>query len=85
MPKTHKNKVPVPLWTVVATINTPMHSIFKLVAIWVKPITKQVQNYKRDSDYLIQELHQLGEIQSNDELFIADTVAMHPKLTLRKA
>ena len=62
MPKVHKDKIPVPLRLVVATINTPMRAIFKLVAYWFSPITKKVDTLIRDLDHLIKKLHELGEM-----------------------
>ena len=80
MPKVHKNKIPVPLRTVVATLNTPINVIGKLVSLWLKLISKQVSTFIRDSDHLIRKLHQLGEIKSNDFLFTAYAVAMCPNI-----
>ena len=65
---------------VVATINTPMHAIGKIEALWLKPITKQVSTHTRDSDYLIKKLHQLGRVEDDEHLFTADDVAMHPNI-----
>ena len=80
MPKMLKNKIPVPLWPFVATINTPMYAIGKLIALWLKPITKKVSAFIRESYYLTQKPHQLGKIKSDDYLFTADAVSMHKNI-----
>ena len=46
----------------------------------MKPISKKVSTFIRDSDHLIRKLHKLGETQSNDFLFTEDAVAMHPNI-----
>ena len=57
-----------------------MHSIGKLVSHWLSPITKQVDAFMRDSDHLINKLHELGEIQPNEYLFTADAIAICPNI-----
>ena len=80
MPKVHKDKIPVPLRLVVATINTPIHAIDKLVAHWLSPITKQVDTFSRDLDHLIKKLYDLGEIKPNEYLSTDNVIVMHPNI-----
>ena len=84
MPKVHKDKMPVPLRPVVATINTTMCAIGKLVAHWLSPITKQVDTFIRDSDHLIKKLHEIGEMQLNEYLFTTDAIATCPNIDVEE-
>ena len=80
MPKVHKNKIPYPLRPVVAQIGSPYHAISKIIDSYLQELLPSVESYIKDSDDLLKELRNFGQV--DDDMFIttADAVAMYPNI-----
>ena len=84
LPKTHKNKTPVPLRPVASRLGTPLHALGKWATQAMKPLSTQVSTNIRDSDDFIKKLKALGKIEDNEFFFTSDAVAMCPNINIEE-
>lgn len=76
MPKAYKQKIPIPLQPVVATIGSPYHCVSRWVDSYLRELLPYVSSHIKDSDDLLGELKKFGPIEGDAFMSTSDAVAM---------